>query len=428
MIQYNEKCMEDLCATVKKELVKRCIPGGEMFKKYMKNTLEQAVTVQEGGFVFVITGDIPAMWLRDSSCQFKPYLVLAAQDKMIEAAFVGLIKKQIECILIDPYANAFNETANGHCYNKDKTEMKPELWERKFELDSLCHVIQLSYLFWKKTGNQSIFSKQYLDALYTILHIMEVEQNHEICSNYRFERDNHYFTETLSRGGKGALVKGNIGLIWSAFRPSDDACVYGYHIPANMFASVILGYISEILSTVYGLNELSETCKALSLRIRSSIEKYAVLRKKFGEEQFYSYEVDGYGQYLVMDDANIPSLLSAPYLGYCDKEDKIYKATRRIILSQANPYFFEGKIFSGIGSPHTKVNYAWHLAIAMRGLTSDSREEKEECIRCLVATDGGTGNMHEGVDVNDPNNFTRPWFSWANAAFCELLLDYCGIE
>lgn len=397
-----------------------------MFENCISNTLNTTIKILDDGSVFVITGDIPAMWLRDSACQLRPFLFFAKEDPSIRELICGLIAKQMDCILIDPYANAFNESANGNCLEHDKTDMKPELWERKFEIDSLCFPIQLSYLLWKNTGCTSHFTSKWLEAAKTILSVFRTEQDHEHLSPYSFERENCVPTDTLSRNGKGALVKSNINLIWSGFRPSDDSCTYGYLIPSNMLASVILENIAEIAEKIYQNRELYTYAHNFSLCVRAAIESYAIVPGQ--EKEFYAYEVDGFGEYNIMDDANLPSLLSLPYIGYCDKQDKRYLNTREIVLSDRNPYYYEGKYARGIGSPHTPTRYIWHIGLAMQALTSSSSEEKEQILKILSQTDAGTGFMHESFLVDDPSQYTRPWFSWANSVFCELILDCCGYQ
>ena len=417
-----------LIEKVQKILKEEGVGGGEVFAHCMRDTLDKTIKRMEDGTCFVITGDIPAMWLRDSTCQLRPYLLLAGEDDAVASVIAGVIKRQIQCILIDPYANAFNESANGNCWAHDKTDMKPELWERKYEIDSLCFPMQLSYLFWKNTGRTDHFDADFLEAAKTIVKVFRTEQDHENRSGYTFEREHTFFTDTLSRGGKGALVKGGSGLIWSGFRPSDDSCVYGYLIPSNMFASVILGYLSEIAETVYGDAAFAEETRAFSKEVREAVEREALLYDYGGKNPYYSYEVDGFGQYLIMDDANLPSLLSIPYIGYCEADDPKYLATKKKILSDANPYYYSGKVLSGIGSMHTPPRFVWHISIGMEGLVSNDREEKRRCIERMLSADGGTGCMHEGINVDDPTVFTRPWFSWANMVFCELVLDFCGFR
>ena len=305
-----------------------------MFENCISNTLSTTIKTLDDGSVFVITGDIPAMWLRDSSCQLRPFLLFAKEEPEILKTVTGLIRKQAECILTDAYANAFNESANGNGFQDDRTEMKPELWERKYEIDSLCYPLQLSYLLWKNTGSTEHFTETWLKAARRVIEVFKTEQNHEENSSYYFERSNCIYTDTLSREGKGALVKKNIGLTWSGFRPSDDACIYGYLIPSNMLVSVVMDNLREIAEEVYKDQELAKEAGDLSKEIREAVEKYAIVP---GEaKDFYAYEVDGFGQYNVMDDANLPSLLSMPYIGYCDKENERYQNTREIhIISRA---------------------------------------------------------------------------------------------
>ncbi|MCD7764955.1 MAG: glycoside hydrolase family 125 protein, partial [Lachnospiraceae bacterium] len=226
--------------------------------------------------------------------------------------------------------------------------------------------------------------------------------------------------------GKGALVKPNTGLIWSGFRPSDDACVYGYLIPSNMFAAVILEYLSEIADSVYQDAQLASETAAFAKELRAAIEREAVVPMGDKLEPFYAYEVDGYGQYLIMDDANIPSLLSIPYLGYCPADDPLYQNTKKVILSEFNPYYFKGRRLEGIGSIHTPGAKVWHLAMGMQGLVAEDRNEKRKMILAMADTDAGTGFMHESIDADTPDKYSRPWFGWANAIFAELMLDYCG--
>lgn len=396
-----------------------------MFENCYTNTLDTTVKRLDDGTTYVITGDIPAMWLRDSVCQLRPYYILANKDEEIADMIEGLVKRQMKYILIDPYANAFNEEDNGNCWEKDETEMNGWIWERKYEIDSLCFPIQMSYLLWKNTGRTSQFDDQFKKAIYRILEVWKTEQDHENKSPYNFVRKDCYFTDTLSRDGKGALVKSDIGLTWSGFRPSDDACNYGYLIPSNMFAVVVLGYLEEIAKVVLKDDKLAREAHNLGAEIRAAIENYGTLTHyKFGK--VYAYEVDGFGNYNIMDDANLPSLLSIPYLGYVSEEDEVYQNTRRMILSEANPYYYKGKLAEGIGSPHTPINYIWHISLAMQGLTTEDKNYKKEILEVMKNTDGGTNLMHEGFHVDNPAEYTREWFSWANAMFSELVLDYCG--
>ena len=394
-----------------------------MFEKCFSNTYETTIRSQKDGTTFVITGDIPAMWLRDSTAQVRPYLLLAEVDTNMADLIEGVIAKQISYINHDPYANAFNEESNGNRYHNDKTDMTALMWERKYEIDSLCYPIQLAYLFWKSTGRTSHFNKSFHQAVESILNVWKIEQNHSEHSDYHFERDGCPPQDTLSHEGKGAPVT-YTGMTWSGFRPSDDACQYGYLIPSNMFAVVCLRQLAEIAQQVLGDDELTHTALHLADEINQGIQTYGkVDHPKFGT--IYAYETDGLGNYNLMDDANVPSLLSLPYLGYCEIDDPTYLNTRAFILSKDNPYYFEGTAAKGIGSPHTPENYIWHIALAIQGMTASNLEERDEILSLFKQTDANQHLMHEGFDVNNPEQYTRPWFSWANSMFSEFLLYYC---
>lgn len=395
----------------------------ENFTTSFANTLQTTVKSCADQTTFVLTGDIPAMWLRDSTAQLKPYLFLAKEDKEIADLIAGLVRRQFDAICIDPYANAFNEEPNGKGHQSDHTKMNPWIWERKYEIDSLCYPIQLAYLLYRETGRTDHFTDAFHQGIRSILDLFTVEQNHA-NSPYTFERDTWRKEDTLTHDGKGAPVAFT-GMTWSGFRPSDDACQYGYLIPSNMFAVVVLSYIEELYNNLFDNPKIAARANKLRKDIQDGINQHALVKNAAGETIF-AYEVDGSGHYNIMDDANIPSLLAAPYLGYCKKDDPIYLATRQTVLSKENPYFYQGSAASGIGSSHTPEHYIWHIALALQGLTAIETAEKERILDLLVATDGGTHLMHEGFDVNDPSQYTREWFSWANMMFCELVLDYFG--
>ncbi|MCP3740018.1 glycoside hydrolase family 125 protein [Rossellomorea sp. BNER] len=409
--------------------VKDTFPNDEklqnMFEQCFLNTYETTLKPQEDGTTFVITGDIPAMWLRDSAAQVRPYLMAAETDEEIADLIEGVVRRQIRYINEDPYANAFNEGPNGKGHQSDKTDMTPSTWERKYEIDSLCYPLQLSYLFWKSTGRTEHFNDDFIQALKSIIHVWKTEQEHEEKSTYRFERENVRQSDTLIREGKGSETV-RTGMTWSAFRPSDDACLYGYLVPANMFAAVVLDYAAEICESALENEELKKQCEQLASEIRMGIENYALLNHPVHQEM-YVYETDGKGGYHLMDDANVPSLLAMPYLGWCDFDDQRYINTRQFLLSRDNPYYYEGKAASGIGSPHTPDHYIWHISLAIQGMTCIEDIERKQILEVMKASDGGTGFMHEGFNSDDPSEFTRDWFSWANSMFSEFVLSLCGL-
>ncbi len=389
----------------------------EFFTNTFSNTYCTTVRPQADGSMFVITGDIPAMWLRDSAAQVRPYLHLAKADPLFANLIAGVVKRQMAFILLDPYANAFNESANGNCHNKDKTEMSDWIWERKYELDSLCAPLKLAHDLWKATGQVDHLDDKFVSAAGLIVSVIRLEQRHE-NSDYRFERFNCPATDTLSCEGKGNPV-GYTGMSWSGFRPSDDACEFNYLVPSNMFAVVALECLAAL-----PLNDdaLKRDAKALAKEIRFGIEGFGKIQHaQLGD--IYAFETDGLGHYNLMDDANVPSLLAMPLMGYCSKSDPVFLATRKFILSAANPYFYQGKAATGVGSPHTPQDFIWPISLCVQGLTSNSKAEKTELLEMLMRCDAGTGLMHEGFHKDDPSQFTRPWFAWANSMFAEFLLD-----
>jgi meiotically up-regulated gene 157 (Mug157) protein len=397
----------------------------EMFRRCFPNTLE-TTTVLTDEDTYVITGDIDAMWLRDSSAQVHPYLPFCAEDETLRRVVTGLIRRQARYVNIDPYGNAFNFEPNGRGHQSDETDQSPWLWERKYEVDSLCYPIRLAYTYWKHTQDISVFTEEWLRAAQKIVETWRVEQDHT-HSPYRFTRRNVRETDTLPNEGRGNPVAPT-GMTWSGFRPSDDSCVYGYLIPSQMFAVVELAHLVEILHQVrYYRDEISfaAECQNLQSEIDRGIQGYGIVNHpEYGE--IFAYEVDGMDNTLLMDDANVPSLLSIPYLGYTTADDPVYQTTRRFQHTQDNPYYHAGSAGKWIGSPPPPPGSVWHIAIIMQALTSTSEAEVRECLEILKRTDAGTGYMHESFNPNDPSDYTRSWFAWANTLFGELILKVYG--
>lgn len=394
-----------------------------LFRNCYPNTLDTTTRIEDDGSTYVFTGDIPAMWLRDSSAQVSPYLELASQDDEVRRIVSGLIARQVRYILIDPYANAFNHEANGACWAPDETEQNDWVWERKYEIDSLCYPLWLAYRYWQVTSDDSVFDEEFRRAAQTILDLWMIEQDHAARSSYRSQRRDCRPSDTLSHDGLGAPVAPT-GMTWSGFRPSDDACRYGYLVPSNLFAVVVLGQLGQIARRVWADEAMMTSAEGLAAEIDAGIRAHAVIDDPDIGGPVYAYEVDGLGGHHFMDDANVPSLLSLPYLGACSADDEVYQNTRRLILSERNPYFYTGSEAQGIGSPHTPEGYVWHISLSMQGLTSTSVEEMDDLIQTLESTDGGTGFMHEGFHPDDPSTFTREWFAWSNSLFAEFVLHW----
>ena len=390
----------------------------KLFYNCFIDTIDTTVLYKESD-TFIITGDIPAMWLRDSTSQVEHYLPFINEYPILKDLFVGLINRQMKCIMIEPYANAFNKDPNGQKWDNDITKDSPWVWERKYEIDSLCFPIRLIYKYWKKSNDSTFFNDEILTVFNTIIDLWVTEQHHFEKSDYSFQRLNCAPSDTLCNNGLGNPVS-YTGMTWSGFRPSDDACKYGYLIPSNMFASVVLKYIEEIAEVIYKDSSLALKAKNLKLQIEGGIEKFGIVEHKdFGK--IYAYETNGLGNYNFMDDANVPSLLSIPYIEYKSIDDEIYQNTRRFILSKNNPYYYEGTAASGIGSPHTPDEYIWHISLSMQGLTSNDEDEITSLIETLINCDGNTNYMHEGFHCDDPEKFTRDWFAWSNSLFADFI-------
>lgn len=392
-----------------------------IFKQCYLNTLETTVEKQSNGKTFVITGDIPAMWLRDSTAQVRAYLPLASEDEGMADLFRGLIRQQASFVIMDPYANAFNQGPNGRHNSDDHTEMSSWVWERKFELDSLCSPVQLLHDYWATTRDESLFDETIYAMLKRVIEVMLIEQRHDRYSRYYFERDDvDRPLDTLAGEGRGRPVN-YTGMVWSGFRPSDDACTFGFHIPSNMFAAVVLNYAKEILEKFYNDAPLAAQAEELQAAIEQGIQNYGLVdHPNFGK--IYAYETDGFGNSLLMDDANVPSLLSIPYLGYRPASDPIYQNTRAFVLSRSNPYFVSGRYASGVGSPHTGAGTLWPISLMVQGLTSRDPEEQRKLLNTLVSTTAGTNFMHESFYPDDPSRYTRSWFAWANSLFGEYVI------
>lgn len=389
-----------------------------MFVACFPNTLDTTVR----GEGYIITGDIDAMWQRDSGAQVWPYLRFAKKDEQIRNLIRAVLRRQFAGIRRDPYANAFYYDSNREGeWQSDATKMQKGCHERKWEIDSLCYPLRLAYGYWQATGDESFFDEQWKETVRVILETLRKQQRRDgFETDYRFQRKAVNPTDSLPNNGHGAPAK-TTGLIASAFRPSDDACTLPFLVPSNFFAADVLTKASEILLQVNKDKELGLACERLSLEITRALNEYAVVEVK-GFGKVYAYEVDGFGGRVIMDDANVPSLLSLPYLTRMSKDDPIYQNTRRLILSSANPYYFAGSKLAGVGSPHTGFDRVWPMSIIMRAFTSDDPAEIRAALKMLRDTTGGTGFLHESVHVDNAEDFTRRWFAWANTLFGELVV------
>ncbi len=414
----NKERFNDLHASVrnfvlniKDEKLKSC------FEKCFFNTIYTTTFFEPDDSVFIITGDIPAMWLRDSSAQVMQYLFFAKECASVQQLIKGLLKKQFTYILIDPYANAFNRTENGNGHIYDLPKQSPIVWERKFELDSLCYPLWLLVKYYRETKDKSCFNELFFTAFDKIIEVFKIEQNHVAKSKY--------YHILYNRGpekwcGHGTPVS-NGGLVWSGYRPSDDKCSYGYYLPGNMFIVTVLTQLAIIFKNDLKDTQRESICLNLANEIQAELDKLSIV--EVNGKKIYALETDGLGNYNLMDDANIPNLLAMPYYEYPYINYEVYKNTRDYMLSKDNPYYFEGKILKGIGSPHTPKNRVWPLSLIIQALTSDNQTEIDECIDMIINSTGGTGYIHESVDKDDDTIYSRSWFAWANSLFAYLILE-----
>ncbi len=395
-----------------------------LFENCFPNTLDTTVfhTVKEAKpDTYVITGDIDAMWLRDSCAQVWPYLPFIKKDEKLRQLIAGVINRQAHCVLEDPYANAFyKDDTQISDWKTDRTTMKPGIHERKYEIDSLCYPIRLAHRYWKETGDTKPFNAEWKSSIELILQTFREQQRKTGKGPYHFQRQTTAPTDTQPMGGYGFPVKPN-GLICSAFRPSDDATIYPFLIPSNFFAVVSLKQAAEMVNAVFKDEKLVSGLNSLATEVSQALQQHAIVtHPQFGK--IYAFEVDGFGNHNLMDDANVPSLLALPYLDAVSPTDPIYQNTRKFVLSGYNPYFYKGTAAEGIGGPHVgRDGMVWPLSIIARGLTSNDDAEIKKCVAMLKSTHAGTGFMHESFNQDNPANFTRKWFAWANTIFGEFM-------
>ncbi len=402
---FTSKAVEEVIVSVKKQLKDPKLAW--MFENCFPNTLDTTVDfnmVDGKPDTFVITGDINAMWLRDSGAQVWPYVNLCKKDEQLRLLIAGVINRQTKCILLDSYANAFTHGAESSEWARDYTQMKPYIHERK----------------WEVTGDTSVFDADWKRAMALVLQTFKEQQRKENKGPYRFQRNTPRASDTLNVDGWNNPVN-PVGMIVSCFRPSDDATIFGFLVPSNLFAIHSLRQLAEISWKVTGDADFAAKCTVLADEVQAAVNKYAIVNHpKYGK--IYAFEVDGFGSAYLMDDANVPSLLAMPYLNSISVNDPIYQNTRRFVWSPDNPFFFRGKAGEGIGGPHIGYDMVWPMSLIMRAFTSRDNGELRQCMKMLRDNDGGTGFMHEAFHKDNADKFTRKWFAWANTLFGELII------
>jgi hypothetical protein len=394
-----------------------------LFDNCFPNTLD--ATTEAGTFegkpdTAVITGDIPAMWLRDSCAQVWPYVPFARREESLRNMLEGLIRRQVRCILIDPYANAFMADLNApplQSSPEDRADERPGVGERKWELDSLCFVIRLAYAYWKQTADMRPFDAQWKRAMSLSVATMRKQQRKHGDGPYRYLRTTNISTETVPGRGYGNPIQ-PIGLIASDFRPSDDACIFLFLVPSNLFAVTSLRQLAEMANAIVNDTSLANEANTLANEVSTALDQYGKVNTPQGT--IWAYEVDGYGSQLLMDDAGLPSLLSLPYLA-SSPNAAVYARTRAFAWSNRNPYFYRGTAGEGVGGPHIGKDMVWPMAQTTYAITSNSDQEIRQMLVMLKSAAMATGFIHESYNKDNSSKFTRPWFAWANSYFGELV-------
>ncbi|CAG8108950.1 unnamed protein product [Penicillium olsonii] len=443
-----EKVIEDITSRlVDKDLA-------QLFRNAFPNTLDTTIRWHQnastsagakgkrdgpqwsGVQTFIVTGDINAEWLRDSTNQLVNYQSLAAKDKSLYSLILGAISTQSEFVIQSPYCNAFQPPSASGVKPENSTQKdtvhpayNPSfVFECKYELDSLAHFLQLGTEFYEKTGSTEFLTERWYKALQTVLKTIDAQskptfndKNQFVTNQYTFQRQTNIGTETLSLSGVGNPLNGDTGLIRSAFRPSDDATILGFFIPPNAQMSVQLRKTAKVIKAAGGPADLAADLQERGTKLAKAIHEHAIVQHpKYGD--VYAFEVDGYGSRILMDDANIPSLLSLPYLGFVDKSDPVYQNTRKMVTDKAsNPYYLEGPQFHGIGGPHIGLEHAWPMSLLVQAMTSDDDDEILGNLN-LVRNSSLLGLVHESINVTNIKDYTRPWFAWANSVFAETVL------
>jgi uncharacterized protein len=351
---------------------------------------------ESDGTTYVQTGDIPAMWLRDSAAQTIPYVRFVSSYPALRATFSGVIQRDAKNVLVDPYAEAFS--ADYH------------VWERKWEIDSLAWPVLLVFVYYANTHDRSIFTPALHTAMQTIVTTLECEQRHASCSHY-------VWPDPVPTHDQ---YNPNTGMIWSAFRPSDDPVTYRFNVPQNAMAVVAMKLLARFARNCFGDEALAARATTLAAQIQTGVLRYGkIFTQKYG--WMYVYETDGLGHENLMDDANIPNLTALPWYGWCSNRDPVYLDTRRFTLGADDPYYYTGEYATGLGSPHTPKGWVWPLGIIGAALTTTRRADIVSAIDMLDRSDTLNGLMHESLDPNDPSHYTRPEFGWANAFWADLL-------
>lgn len=443
-----ERVIDDLKAKVLSpdlgRLIENCLP----------NTLDTTIlwhtdkSAQDGSpHTFVVTGDIHAEWLRDAARQLAVYQPFVKHDPKLARLMVGAIHTQAFYINVSPYCNAFHPPPGSgiHKGNTAKDNVFPppnwnQVFECKYEIDSLASFLTLSNDYYENLGGDTLFMDplwwQAFEKVLVVIKresvpLFDEESGRALKHYYSFKRWTDIGLETLPLGGVGNPVNFGTGLVRLAFRPSDDATILQFFIPGNIHAVTELKRTRKNLLKQENLGAaksdfavIKRVVDELIKNISEGLDTYGIIdHPAYGK--VYAYEVDGYGGAVFMDDANIPSLLAMPDMGFVPVDDPVYQNTRKMILrKEGNPYYLTGAFFEGIGGPHVGIQNAWPMSLLVKIRTSQDDKEISEALELVMKLTAGLGLMHETVNVNSPGgrDYTRLWFAWCNSEFGKTIL------
>ncbi|KAF5321078.1 hypothetical protein D9619_000858 [Psilocybe cf. subviscida] len=405
-----------------------------LFENTFPNTLDTTVKYfnKDQNLAFIITGDITAQWLRDTANQFAHYHSLLSVDPALATLVKAVINNEARYVAEYPYCGSFqpppesglapshNDWADGVTVNPPVNNQT--VFECKYEIDSLCGFLKLSRSYYQATKDSSFMNANWRAAVDQIFRVINeqsqptFDENFNFISFYNWTGGNHALSPAVDNGGNGE-PKAYTGLVGTHHRPSDDLSVFAFLTPANAMLSVELTNLADILDATGQLRNVSQQAKTWSSRIHDAILKTTIV------DNIYAYETNGFGGRYVMDDANVPSLLSLPYLGFLDKNDAAYVATRKLLLSNRNPYYAAGKKFNGIGGPHVDAWHPWPMSHISAIFGTDNDQEILTHLYTIANNTNGLGLIHESQSIFDSTSYTRSWFAWANSYFAEMILD-----
>ncbi|KAM5341948.1 hypothetical protein ACJ41O_014979 [Fusarium nematophilum] len=428
-VYVTQKVIRDIKSRAKDADLRR------LFENTFPSTLDTTVKYFDpsNNLAFIVTGDITAQWLRDTGNQFAHLYKLLPQDKNLKALVKAVINTEARYISAYPYCGAFQpppESGLAPTVNDYATLVKVNppvnnqtVFECKYELDSLAGFLKIVRSYYANTKDSSFINDNWKAAMNQILRVIDEQSQSTWADDWTFVS---YYNWTgmpgalqppVPNGGNGEPKLAN-GLVACSHRPSDDLSVFNFITSDNAMMSVELDNVADLLNEIGKMKPLSRKLRQHAKTIRKAVWDHT--RTANG---LFAYETNGYGGQYIMDDANVPSLISLPYLGFLKRDDATYKKTKAALFSRANPYYAVGKNFSGIGGPHADATHPWPMSQISAIFGTDDDDEIRQRLKLIVDNTSGLGLIHESINIYNSSDFTRPWFAWANSYFAEMVLD-----